>query len=273
MPNARGVATRASTATLVGALAVMGILALPASATAAFGDRTLRSGMSGQDVRVLQSFLTRAGIRTHVDGRFGPATRHKVRRFERAQRLRVDGVVSRQDARVLRRVVARAGRTGGTNYQAAPAPRAAPAPQTAPAPKAAPGKARLTAQGLAVAPSDAPAQVVAVIAAANRIATKPYRYGGGHGQWEDSGYDCSGSLSYALRGARLLERPLNSSGFLGWGKAGPGRWITLYTHAGHAYMEVAGLRFDTSGRARTGSRWQTAQRSSAGFTARSWPGL
>ena len=132
-----------------------------------------------------------------------------------------------------------------------------------PAPPLAPGdKARLTADGLAVAPEGAPEAVKQIIAAGNKIAKLPYKWGGGHGRWEDSGYDCSGSVSYALRGAGLLKSPLASYDYFDWGQAGKGQWVTIYTNSGHMYMTVAGLRFDTSGRSGNGSRWQKAMRDS-----------
>ncbi|MBS1890380.1 MAG: C40 family peptidase [Actinobacteria bacterium] len=108
------------------------------------------------------------------------------------------------------------------------------------------GKARLVGTR-AIAPASAPLAVKRVIAAANRIRTLPYVWGGGHGRWQDSGYDCSGSVSYALHGARMLNTPLVSGSFETWGEAGPGRWITIYANASHVYMVVAGLRFDTAG--------------------------
>jgi hypothetical protein len=112
-----------------------------------------------------------------------------------------------------------------------------------------------------------------VIRAANRIATMPYKYGGGHGRWEDTGYDCSGSVSYALHGAGLLDSALTSGGFMSWGAAGPGRHITIYANPGHVYMVVNGRRFDTTGRSETGSRWQPNDRSSDGYVVRHPPGL
>ncbi len=118
-----------------------------------------------------------------------------------------------------------------------------------------------------------PATVRRIIAAANRIADKPYKYGGGHGQWEDSGYDCSGSVSYALHGAGLLDTALDSSGFMRWGAPGRGRWVTIYAHPSHAYMVVNGRRFDTTGRSESGTRWQASDRSSAGYVVRHPPGL
>ena len=143
------------------------------------------------------------------------------------------------------------------------------------------GRARLAA-GRAIAPADAPPPVVAAITAANRLVGKPYRYGGGHASFSDSGYDCSGAVSYALRGARLLRSPLDSSAFMRWGARGRGRWITVYTNPGHAYVVIAGLRFDTSlgdrSQARraqvtgTGPRWGSP-RSPRGFVARHPVGL
>ena len=134
-------------------------------------------------------------------------------------------------------------------------------------------RARVAGDGTAVAPEDAPEVVKRVILAANQIAKFPYRWGGGHGAWRDNGYDCSGSVSFALAGAGLLGRPLTSGDFLGYGRAGAGDWITIYTNPGHIFMVVAGLRFDTSGRGRSGTRWQQAPRSTAGFAVRHVPGL
>ena len=116
-------------------------------------------------------------------------------------------------------------------------------------------------------------RVAGVIAAANRIATTPYKYGGGHGSFNDSGYDCSGSVSYALRGGGLLKAPMASGGFTSWGAPGPGRRITIYTRPDHMYMVVDGRRFDTSARRQTGSRWTSESRSSAGYVARHPVGL
>jgi cell wall-associated NlpC family hydrolase len=116
-------------------------------------------------------------------------------------------------------------------------------------------KARLVG-GRAIAPANAPLVVKRVIAAANRIRTTPYIWGGGHGTWVDRGYDCSGAVSFALHGGRLLTSPLTSGSLEGFGEAGAGRWITIYANASHAYMVVAGLRFDTAGdESGTGPRW------------------
>ena len=112
-----------------------------------------------------------------------------------------------------------------------------------------------------------------LISAANRIATAPYKYGGGHGTYHDSGYDCSGSISYALHYAGLLRTPLDSSGFMTYGLPGPGKHVTIYANAGHAYMVVDHRRFDTSARGETGSRWTSTHRSSAGYAVRHPRGL
>jgi peptidoglycan hydrolase-like protein with peptidoglycan-binding domain len=152
--------------------------------------------------------------------------------------------------------------SGGALPTAAPTA-AAPAPGSV---------ATLNADGTATAPADAPVAVQQIIAAGNEIASKPYKYGGGHNlKWKDTGFDCSGSVSYALHGAGLLDTPLPSGNFETWGDAGQGQWVTLYANGGHMYMIVAGLRFDTSGA--KPSRWQTAKRSSSGFVVRHPEGL
>jgi hypothetical protein len=134
-------------------------------------------------------------------------------------------------------------------------------------------RARVLRDGTAVAPEDAPDIVKRVILAANEIARFPYKWGGGHGAWRDNGYDCSGSVSFALAGAGLLNRPLTSGQFAAWGDSGPGEWITIYANNGHVFMLVAGLRFDTSGQGRAGTRWQDAGRGAGGFAVRHIPGL
>ena len=111
------------------------------------------------------------------------------------------------------------------------------------------------------------------INAANRIHHLPYRYGGGHRSFKDSGYDCSGSVSYVLHGGGLLDSPLDSSALMSYGAPGKGRWITIYAHGGHAFMVINGRRYDTTDRARDGSRWHKDMRSTAGYTVRHPPGL
>jgi hypothetical protein len=114
--------------------------------------------------------------------------------------------------------------------------------------------------------------VARVISAANEIASTPYVWGGGHGG-ASGGYDCSGSISYALAAAGLLSSPLDSTGFMSWGEPGPGKRITVYANAGHAFMIVDGRRFDTSALRGGGTRWTSESRSTAGFVARHPPGL
>ena len=133
-------------------------------------------------------------------------------------------------------------------------------------------EAQLITESEASAPASAPQAVKDVVSAANAIATTPYIWGGGHGSFESSGYDCSGSVSYALHGGGLLESPLDSTGLSTWGEPGPGRWITVYANASHAWMVVAGISFDTSGGA--GPRWHDPWASSPeGFVARHPAGL
>jgi peptidoglycan hydrolase CwlO-like protein len=127
--------------------------------------------------------------------------------------------------------------------------------------------------GVAQAPPGAPSAVALVIAAGNAIAGLPYLYGGGHAGFRDTAYDCSGSVSYALAAAGLVSSPMASGPFMSWGQAGPGKWITVYASYGHAYMVVAGWRFDTTALSSGGTRWTREMRSSAGFVARHPPGL
>jgi peptidoglycan hydrolase-like protein with peptidoglycan-binding domain len=235
------------------------MLSLPTAAQARFGDATLRVGSSGHEVRVLQSWLGHLGFRTSVDGQFGRGTQSTLRRFEGHNRLSVNGVLSRWDARRMRAMMEK--KFGGTSRRGG----AGIVPGS---------RARLSADGrTAVAPADAPQEVRDAIAAANRITSKPYKYGGGHGRWEDSGYDCSGTVSYALHGAGLLRTALDSSAFMSWGSAGAGRWITVYAHGGHAYAVIAGLRLDTSGRGEKGPRWRAERGSTRGYRVRHPAGL
>jgi cell wall-associated NlpC family hydrolase len=125
----------------------------------------------------------------------------------------------------------------------------------------------------ALAPTAAPATILAAVTAANAIVGLPYKWGGGHGSFEDSGYDCSGAVSKVLNAIGALDDPLDSRALRTWGEAGRGRWITVYTNPSHAYVVVAGLRFDTSGRGGKGPRWRAESRPSSGFVARHPDGL
>ncbi len=164
---------------------------------------------------------------------------------------------------------AAAARSGGATYVPPPPP----------------AKRAKIVNGVAIPPAGAPARVRNAIAAGNRIVSKPYLYGGGHGPYSgswsrtslDRGYDCSGTISLALYGGGFLKSPLNSSGFMSWGAPGEGRWITVYTNPGHAYVVIGGLRLDTSvgerasledRRSGRGPRWRKYNRSPSGFAAR-----
>jgi peptidoglycan hydrolase-like protein with peptidoglycan-binding domain len=266
------------------------VIAVPTSASAAvFGTRPLSKGATGSDVKTAQVLLQRVGNRIVADGQYGPATVRAAKSFERSSALTVDGRLDPTDAPVLRQkaagaVAQRRSTTVGSSTEPdtptatatdpdVPATTTAPMGGATPAdPVGVPGAtAVLNPDGTATAPAGAPAAVQAVIAAGNEIATKPYRYGGGHRKWKDSGYDCSGSVSYALHGASLVDESMPSGSFETWGDPGKGQWVTLYSKASHMYMTVAGLRFDTSGA--QPSRWQTASRSSSGFVTTHPPGL
>ncbi len=231
---------------------------------ARYGSRALVRPMHGKDVKVLQQLLTQWGLPTTVDGAFGRRTTSRVRSWERHSARPINGRMNRREQSLLSSAVARGERLEGTT----------PAPATTLAPSTTPGaKATIAPDGRAIAPASAPQVVKEIIAAGNEIFDKPYKYGGGHGRWRDTGYDCSGSMSYALHGAGLLDTALDSTGFMSWGDRGKGTWVTTYANSGHSYMIVAGLRFDTSGLDQDGSRWHTTLRTSTGYTVRHPAGL
>lgn len=148
----------------------------------------------------------------------------------------------------------------------------APAPTSSvPAPLTPGESAEYISESQASVPSGAPPAIAAAIEAANSIATTPYIWGGGHGSFESSGYDCSGAVSFALHGGGFLESPLDSTGLETWGEPGAGHWITVYANAEHAWMIIAGLAFDTVGG--PGPRWHSSPVDSPeGFIARHPPG-
>ena len=239
---------------VVAAFALAAGLPAPASA-ARYASRTLTVGMHGRDVKRLQRYLTIAGHRTQRDGDFGRRTERALEATERDLELHADGIATLREQRAIRRAVSSPG-SGGAAYVAPPPPS-----------EVVPGaRGNVGPNGFAIPPASAPRAVKRVIDAGNKIAKTPYKWGGGHGSWDDTGYDCSGSVSYALHGGGLLDSPLVSGDFAGWAARGRGRWITIYANGNHVYMVVAGMRFDTSARSRTGSRWTSQHRSSSGFT-------
>jgi peptidoglycan hydrolase-like protein with peptidoglycan-binding domain len=290
---------------MAGVATTSGIVA-PATAQAAA--KPLKKGSKGPRVRKAQRWL---GI--HADGIFGKGTRRAVKAFQRRHGLTADGIVGPATWAALRRAAhsrrttSRRTSSGGATKRGrvrllqrrlgiavdgvfGPATQRAvrrfqrrhgltPDGIVGPATWAALGHASITTvlkrsrAGSPSRPGGLPVRVRRIIAAGNRIANKPYKYGGGHGQWEDSGYDCSGSVSYALHGAGYLNSALTSGGFMSWGSAGRGRWVTIYAAPGHVYMVVNGRRFDTTGRSESGTRWQGSDRSSAGYVVRHPPGL
>jgi hypothetical protein len=277
---------------VLAAFVVAALLLSPAAAQA----KPLKRGAEGPRVVQLQRWL---GI--GADGIFGPGTRRAVKRFQRAHGLAADGIVGPVTWSALKGSRARKASTGGGKRSAVVllqrelgiSADGIFGPGTEAAVKSFQSSHGLTADGI-VGPatwsalghagrstilkrrgSGSPGlDVVArVVRAANRIQSKPYKYGGGHGRWNDSGYDCSGSVSYALHGGRLLSSALTSGGFMSWGAPGKGRRITIYASPSHVYMVIDGRRFDTTGRSETGSRWQASDRSSAGYVVRHPPGL
>lgn len=242
----------------------------------ALGSRVLYKGMQGPDVRALQRDLSAIGIWTFQSGVFSEGTKIHVKTFQSRFHMYVDGIVGRQTAHVLIAAAKRANRSAKRSAKRSASASADPNPNsggtsTAPPASNAPfEKATLDSQGLAVAPPDAPEVVREVIAAANKIAFKPYVYGGGHGSWDSSGYDCSGSVSYALHGGGLLNTQYDSTEFESYGLSGLGRWLTIFANGGHAYMNVAGLWFDTAAQGSNGGdRWTTTRASpKSGFIIR-----
>jgi hypothetical protein len=204
-----------------------------------FGSSTLKEGASGGKVTLLQFYLDDVGVSTPVDGTFGSQTKQSVKQFQAAHGLVVTGRVGQKTGRAM---------GGAIKQMEAINPN---------------GRTKIHFSGKASAPSNAPAVVKAVVAAANRIINTSYCYAGGHGSWKSSCYDCSGSVSYALHGASLLSSPEDSTQFESYGAPGPGKWITIYADASHAFIVVGGRAFDTADYggpnrpAGTGPRWRS----------------
>jgi peptidoglycan hydrolase-like protein with peptidoglycan-binding domain len=274
----------------IAALAVAALLLAPGAAHA----KPLKRGSEGPRVVQLQRWL---GI--SADGIFGSGTRHAVKRFQRSHGLTADGIVGPVTWSTLKRGRARKASSGKRSAvvllqrELGVGADGIFGPATEAAVKRFQRRRGLTADGI-VGPATwsalghpgrstilkrrgssggGPDVVARVVRAANRIQSKPYKYGGGHGRWNDSGYDCSGSVSYALHGGGLLSSALTSGGFMRYGAPGRGRRITIYASPSHVYMVIDGRRFDTTGRNETGSRWQASDRSSAGYVVRHPPGF
>ena len=279
-----------------GLIFVVALLALVFSTASPAAARPLKKGSKGPRVAFVQRAL---GL--HADRIFGSQTKRAVKRFQRRHGLTADGIVGPATWRALKRSGGRSStvRRGTVRLLQRALGVAADGvfgPGTYAAVKRFQRGKGLTADGI-VGPatwsalghsgvtkvlkrrvlggrrSGLPLVIRRVIYAGNRIAHKPYKYGGGHGSFLDSGYDCSGSVSYALHGGGLLRSPLDSSQLMHYGAPGPGRYITIYAQPSHAYMVVHGRRFDTSGAGGRGGRWQWDQRSSSGYTVRHPPGL
>jgi peptidoglycan hydrolase-like protein with peptidoglycan-binding domain len=238
------------------------------------GNRVLKPGMHGHDVRVLQAYLTVDGYPTTVDGDFGPSTKSSVLSWQGANQVAENGVVTYADSRKLREDVAKVESS----------PKSVSDPTTAPT--TTPGAtATIDSAGNASAPASAPAVVTEMIAAANSIDTKPYIYAGGHATWNAPGYDCSGAVSFVLHAAGLLSSSEDSTGLESFGSAGEGQWVTIYANAGHTWIVIAGLAFNTAhwgptAPAGSGPRWLTKADATAnlndgtgGYTVRHPTGL
>jgi len=279
-----------------GLIFVVALLALVLSTASPAAARPLKKGSKGPRVAFVQRAL---GL--HADRIFGSQTKRAVKRFQRRHGLTADGIVGPATWRALKRSGGRSSTVSRGTVRLLQRALGVVAdgvfgPGTYAAVKRFQRGKGLTADGI-VGPatwsalghsgvtkvlkrrvlggrrSGLPLVIRRVIYAGNRIAHKPYKYGGGHGSFVDSGYDCSGSVSYALHGGGLLSVPKDSSEFMSWGAPGKGRYITIYANPGHAYMVVHGRRFDTTGAGGPGGRWQRAMRSSAGYTVRHPPGL
>lgn len=280
----------------------LGTLAAGAAAEAApraesSAAKPLKKKSRGRRVIRLQGLL-----HIRADGVFGRGTARAVRRFQRRHGLTPDGVVGPATWRVLRGAAKREGGRGGGARRAAvrllqrrlgiPVDGVF-GPQTSRALREFQRRHGLTPDGV-VGPatwgalglggghpllrrgrggSSLPPAVRGVIRAANGIARKPYLWGGGHGRWRDRGYDCSGSVSYALHGGGLLHRAMDSRRLMSYGAPGRGRYITIYASPGHVYMKILRRRFDTSMRGPGGSRWNRVGRSANGYVVRHPPGL
>ena len=216
-----------------------GTLTRPATINT-LGQRMLREGLQGNDVTVLQGYLTIAGYPTAVDGDFGPETAASVAAFKQAHSITpVNGVAAGAFDTALKSAI--------SAYES-------DVPTS---------KARINPDGTATAPAGAPAAVTAMVSAANSIIDTSYCVGGGHGNWTSSCYDCSGSVSFVLHAAGLLPTSEDSSELESYGSPGPGKWVTIYSDPGHAFIVIGGIAFDTADYggpnipSGTGPRWRS----------------
>jgi peptidoglycan hydrolase-like protein with peptidoglycan-binding domain len=226
-------------AAMAATIRTAGTLTRPSTAKQ-LGWRVLRQGLHGNDVTILQGYLTIAGYPTSVDGQFGPATAASVASFKQAHSINpANGVAGAGFDKTLESAI--------SAYES----------------DVPTGTTTINPDGTATAPASAPAAVQAAVTAANQILNTSYCVGGGHGQWKSSCYDCSGSVSYALHGAGLLSSSEDSTGFESYGSPGPGKWITIYADASHAFIVIGGRAFDTADYggpnipSGTGPRWRS----------------
>ena len=224
-----------------------------------FGARTLRQGMRGSEITLLQFYLDVAGFRTSADGYFGAGTRKSVTNFQKSWGLSPTGVIRQADGRAL----------GGRIQQIDAAQPS--------------GRTTINPDGTATAASNAPAAVQWMIAGANRILHSSYCYAGGHGSWKSSCYDCSGAVSYVLHAANMLPTAEDSSQMESYGAPGKGKWVTIYASPAHAFIVIDGRAFDTANfggpnrPSGTGPRWRSNPRGNLAdgnsYVARHPPGL
>ncbi len=219
------------------------------SATATVADTESSSGEEGASSGGDAVSRLQSRLKLNTDGTFGPETEAAVKRLQARHGLTVDGVVGPATWSVL-----------GVESAETLKP-----PHSALSHGSSESSSSSTGEGSSV--------IARVIAAGDEIATRPYVYGGGHGSFQSAGYDCSGSVSYALHGGGLLSAPEDSSQLESYGEAGPGKHITIYANAGHAFMVIDGKRFDTIAQQETGSRWSDSLGSTGGYVVRHPAGM